>query len=119
MSKGISNFYLVVYRDNKTNKLSRIEQYEYDKWGGFSNSATDIDSYKYGYNSKIIKPIELIQENARLREGLEKIKENTKDYCCYEHYQEGFKICNKCCFASECSYNLATEALQQKGEDEK
>ena len=48
-----STYYAVVYRDNKTNEFCHIDFYKYDKWGGTSNSTTDIDSHLYGYEASI------------------------------------------------------------------
>lgn len=55
---NVSNFCLVCYYDNTTNKLSHIEFY-YDN---DTSMHSDIDSYRYGYNAKIIKPEELIKQ---------------------------------------------------------
>ena len=54
----ISNFTLVCYFNKDTNDLVRIEQYRDDD----TSIQSDIDSYKYGYNTKIIKPETLFYE---------------------------------------------------------
>lgn len=59
-TQNICDFYLVVYRDKNTNEIARIEDYHYDIFGGYGNSTTDIESYKYGYNATIYNPYDLL-----------------------------------------------------------
>ena len=68
---NVSNFCLVCYYDNKNKELVRIEQYK-DSSGDIQ---TDIESHKYGYNAKIIKPEELIKQLARKTKECEELKD--------------------------------------------
>ena len=52
--------YFVVYFDDTTNKISRVENYAYDNWGGTSCCSSDIDSYRYGYYAKIYSTNEFV-----------------------------------------------------------
>lgn len=66
----VSNFCLVIYYDNKTNELAHIEQYTDNS----DDIQTDIDSYKYGYNAKIIKPEKLIEQLQQANKRIEGVK---------------------------------------------
>ena len=68
----VSNFCLVCYYDNKTNELVRIEQYNDND----SSMYSDIESYKYGYNAKIVKPEEIIKQLKAKEQECERWKEN-------------------------------------------
>lgn len=70
MIDNVSNFCLVCYYDNKNKELVRIEQYK----DGSGDIQTDIESHKYGYNAKIIKPEELIKQLARKTQECEEYK---------------------------------------------
>ena len=58
--------YFVLYFDKDNEDLQHIELYTKDKWGGYSNSQSDIESYNYGYNAKILE----------LEEGINTINHN-------------------------------------------
>ena len=66
----VSNFCLVCYYDKENKELVRIEQYK----DGSGDMQTDIESYKYGYNAKIIKPEELIKKLAHKTQECEDLK---------------------------------------------
>ena len=79
------NKYFVLYFDKDKEVLQHIELYTKDKWGGYSSSQSDIESYNYGYNAKILeldKGIDainydinkLITENIKLEQ--EKFRQN-------------------------------------------
>lgn len=68
---NVSNFCLVCYYDNKTNELVRIEQYNDND----SSMYSDIESYKYGYNTEITKPEEIIKQLKRKEQECERLKE--------------------------------------------
>ena len=71
----VSNFCLVCYYDNKTNELVRIEQYNDND----SSMYSDIESYKYGYNAKIVKPEEIIKQLSRKEQECKELKEQLKE----------------------------------------
>ena len=47
--------YFVVYFNKDDESLQHVELYSKDKWGGYSSSTSDIESYNYGYNAKILE----------------------------------------------------------------
>lgn len=73
---NVSNFCLVCYYDNKNKELVRIEQYK----DGSGDIQTDIESHKYGYNAKIIKPEELIKQLARKTQECELLETQLESY---------------------------------------
>lgn len=76
MIDNVSNFCLVCYYDNKNKELVRIEQYK----DGSGDIQTDIESHKYGYNAKIIKPEELIKQLARKTAECELLETQLESY---------------------------------------
>ena len=68
--------YFVVYFNKDDESLQHVELYSKDKWGGYSNSTSDIESYNYGYNAKIL---ELEEGVNTINYGIDKlITENIK-----------------------------------------
>ena len=71
--------YFVLYFDKDNEYLQHIEIYTKTKWGGYENSSSDIESYNYGYNAKVLELAEgantinhcidkLITENIKLEQ---------------------------------------------------
>lgn len=67
----ISNFCLVCYYDKDTDKLARIEHYS-----NAGSAQSDIDSYKYGYYTKIYKPEELLNLLDKTSKDLQQAMDN-------------------------------------------
>lgn len=69
--------YFVLFFDKDKEVLQHVSIYDKTNWGGYENSQSDIESYNYGYNAKILELEEgvntinhyidkLITENIRL-----------------------------------------------------
>lgn len=57
----ISDFFMVAYYDKFTGELVKIVDYQKTK-GKIMNYQSDIDSYKYGYDAKVIDPADIISK---------------------------------------------------------
>ena len=58
--------YFVLFFDKDKEFLQHVSIYDKTNWGGYEHSQSDIESYNYGYNAKILE----------LEEGV-----NTINYC--------------------------------------
>ena len=68
--------YFVLFFDKNKEVLQHISMYDKTNWGGYEHSQSDIESYNYGYNAKIL---ELEEGVNTINYGIDKlITENIK-----------------------------------------
>jgi len=51
----MSDKYFVLFFDKNSDILQHVSIYTKTNWGGYEHSQSDIESYNYGYNAKILE----------------------------------------------------------------